>query len=120
MSFDKNNLQQNTTKLAKDIKYQAENAAHSAKDNAESAYQNAKSQAESTYNTMKSEVENAYEQVRDKTAQFYEDSKKKAEEVQNYFSEHSDDLIKVVKEKPLTSLLVAGGVGYLLSKLLSK
>ena len=33
---------------------------------------------------------------------------------------YSDDLLKKVQENPLTSVLIAGGIGFLLSKILNK
>ena len=44
----------------------------------------------------------------------------KAHEIEDVVKEYSDELTQQVKTYPLTSLLIAGGVGYILSKILSK
>lgn len=44
----------------------------------------------------------------------------KANQVEQELKECSDQLLKKVQENPLTSILIAGGVGFLLSKLLKK
>jgi ElaB/YqjD/DUF883 family membrane-anchored ribosome-binding protein len=41
-------------------------------------------------------------------------------DVQDHTKEYTDELIKKVREKPLASLLIAAGVGFLLSSLLKK
>lgn len=50
----------------------------------------------------------------------YEEGLNKLEGVQDELKEYSDELLKKVQKNPLTSLLIAGGVGFLLSLLLKK
>ncbi|HHF7345935.1 TPA: hypothetical protein ACPSKE_002004 [Legionella feeleii] len=50
----------------------------------------------------------------------YEDGLNKLEDVQDELKVYSDELLKKVQKNPLTSLLIAGGVGFLLSLLLKK
>jgi len=52
--------------------------------------------------------------------EYYEDGVQKAHEVQESLKEYSDELVEKVKRKPLTSILIAGGIGFLLSSLLRK
>lgn len=52
--------------------------------------------------------------------ELYEDSCSKFSEAEQQFKDYSDTIAKKIKEKPLTSMLIAGGVGFLLSKLFSK
>ncbi|HBI21648.1 MAG TPA: hypothetical protein DDY37_03535 [Legionella sp.] len=50
----------------------------------------------------------------------YEDGVKKATEVEHEVKEYSDELLAKVQENPLAAVLIAGGVGFLLSMLLKK
>lgn len=50
----------------------------------------------------------------------YEGGLNSLEGVQGELKEYSDELLKKVQKNPLTSLLIAGGVGFLLSLLLKK
>lgn len=78
-------------------------------------------------NKLKKEVEEGiehadalYKQVKDKASEFYEESKKTVYDAQDNLKEYTDKLVQHVKEKPLTSLLIAGCVGFILSSLLKK
>ena len=50
----------------------------------------------------------------------YEDGLHKVSEAQDSVKEYSDELVKKVKQNPLTSILIAGGIGFLLSAILKK
>lgn len=52
--------------------------------------------------------------------QLYEEGKHKVDAVQANIRQSSDDLIQKVHEKPLHSLLIAAGVGFLLAHLIHK
>jgi ElaB/YqjD/DUF883 family membrane-anchored ribosome-binding protein len=52
--------------------------------------------------------------------ELYEEGMHKVGDVQDHTKEYTDDLIKKVREKPLASILIAAGVGFLLSSLLKK
>ncbi|WP_298622317.1 hypothetical protein [uncultured Legionella sp.] len=52
--------------------------------------------------------------------ELYEDNLKKVGETQDHLKEYSDELTQKVKENPITSLLIAGGIGFLISSLLKK
>ncbi|MGL5742157.1 MAG: DUF883 family protein [Legionella sp.] len=52
--------------------------------------------------------------------QLYEDGVTKTNEMEENVKEYSDRLLRKVQENPLTSILIAGGVGFLLSKILKK
>lgn len=69
--------------------------------------------------------------VRDAASELYNDGQKLASELYQEglnkvnaaeieVKEYSDELLKKVKENPLTSVLVAAGVGFLLSAFLRK
>ena len=53
-------------------------------------------------------------------ANLYQEGVKKIHDFDDSFCEHTEELIKKVQKKPLTSILIAGAVGYLLSHLLKK
>ena len=50
----------------------------------------------------------------------YEDGLKKVDEVQHHVQAHSEELLNHVRAHPLKAILIAGGVGMLLSALLRK
>jgi ElaB/YqjD/DUF883 family membrane-anchored ribosome-binding protein len=50
----------------------------------------------------------------------YEDGLKKVDEVQHNVQAHSEELLNHVRAHPLKAILIAGGVGMLLSALLRK
>ena len=52
--------------------------------------------------------------------EFYEDSLKNLNAVQKEAVEYSDELLQKVREHPLKAILIAGGVGLILSALLRK
>ena len=52
--------------------------------------------------------------------ELYEDGVNKVTDVQDNAKAYSDELLDKVKENPLSSLLIAGGIGFLLSRLLKK
>ncbi|MBA2711077.1 MAG: hypothetical protein H0U57_10865 [Tatlockia sp.] len=58
-----------------------------------------------------------YKQVKNKACDIYENT---VCEAHDQLKHHTDSLVKHVQEKPLSSLLIAGGVGFILSTLLRK
>ena len=52
--------------------------------------------------------------------ELYKDGLNKVSEAEDNVKEYSDELLKKVQENPLTSILIAGGIGFLLSTLLKK
>ncbi len=54
------------------------------------------------------------------TDKWIDEGKKKMHEVQDELKVYTDEIIKAVQEKPLTSVLIAGGVGFILSSLFRK
>lgn len=50
----------------------------------------------------------------------YEEGCHKVEEAQETVKHYSDDMIQKVRERPLTALLIASGIGFLLSSFLKK
>lgn len=66
------------------------------------------------------EAESNMQYFKESANKLMEEGKKKVGEAQQYLESHTDELIKIVQDKPLLSLLVAGGVGYLLSLMMKK
>ena len=54
------------------------------------------------------------------THELYEEGSNKVDEVMKEAKVYSDDLLNKVRENPLKAVLIAGGVGLLLSMLLRK
>ena len=52
--------------------------------------------------------------------ELYEDGLGKASKVEDQVKDYSDEIVIKIKENPLRSVLIAGGVGFLLSLLLKK
>lgn len=50
----------------------------------------------------------------------YKEGKNQVGEIEDNMKEYSDQLLKKVQENPLTSILIAGGVGFLLSTFFKK
>lgn len=60
------------------------------------------------------------EQVKDSVSELYEEGKKKLNNMEECAEDYANEVIQKIKENPLTSILIAGGLGYLISKLLKK
>ena len=52
--------------------------------------------------------------------ELYKEGLNQVNEAEQNVKEYSDELLKKVQENPLTSILIAGGIGFLLSTLLKK
>jgi ElaB/YqjD/DUF883 family membrane-anchored ribosome-binding protein len=52
--------------------------------------------------------------------ELYEEGLHKMGQAEDSVKNYSDELLKKVQEKPLTSVLIAGGIGFLLAKILKK
>lgn len=61
-----------------------------------------------------------YEEGINKVNSLYEESIDKAHQAEDAIKLYSDELLKKVQQNPLASVLIAGGIGFLLSKLLKK
>lgn len=71
---------------------------------------------------QKSHVGDAASELLNESKKFanevYVDGLNKVSEAEDQMKEYSDILLKKVQENPLTSVLIAGGIGFLLSKIL--
>lgn len=50
--------------------------------------------------------------------ELYEEGLNKVNDAEDLIKEQSDQLLRKVQENPLSAILIAGGIGYLLSKIL--
>ncbi|MBA2652301.1 MAG: DUF883 family protein [Tatlockia sp.] len=80
----------------------------------------AKNKGKDLYNEGKNEAESLASHLAESASNLYEEGKKKVNSIEDKVCDYSDELITKVKDQPLTSLLIAGGVGFLLSVLLKK
>ncbi|MCC5793058.1 MAG: DUF883 family protein [Legionellaceae bacterium] len=55
-----------------------------------------------------------------KAHELYEDVTHKVSDAEDSVKEYSDELVKKVRENPVASVLIAGGIGFLISSLLKK
>ena len=86
-------------------------------DNKKSTYETTVDQAQNLYEQGVEKAGAAYEQVKESVSDLLDESKKKISEVQGSLHEYSDELTAFVRTKPLTSILIAGGVGFIIAKL---
>ncbi|MFA5960298.1 MAG: DUF883 domain-containing protein [Tatlockia sp.] len=71
-------------------------------------------------NEAKEQGEHLYEHMKDKASHLVEEGKKTVCEAEECMKEYGDELIQFVKEKPIAAVLIAGGLGFILSSLLKK
>ncbi|QMT60981.1 YqjD family protein [Legionella sp. PC997] len=55
-----------------------------------------------------------------KVNELYEEGVHKVNEVEENVKEYSDKLVRKIHHNPLASVLIAGGIGFLLSRLMKK
>ncbi len=92
----------------------------SLKNKASSMLEEGKQKIAHAYEEGKEKVNGVVQHTKDATVDFIAEGKHKIAHVQDNVMKYNDELIELVKEKPLTALLVAGGLGYFLSMMLSK
>lgn len=83
-------------------------------------FEQERDKANKIYDNVKNETENVYQQFKDSACHMYEEGRKKVSNAQDYLEGQSKELKNAVKDMPLTSLIIAGGIGYLLSLLMKK
>ncbi|MBA4697400.1 MAG: hypothetical protein H2069_08465 [Legionella sp.] len=105
-----------SNKFKDQVEEKFEDVSNDAKKKLNESYYQGKEKAEELADKAEGHLGNMQESAQ----KLIEEGKKKVGEAQDYLAANADDLIKIVKEKPLVSMLVAGGVGYLLSMLARK
>lgn len=102
-------MSRNIEQDKKDLKNKANEIYESGKKKAAEFYQDNKDKSESILNTISDAASNLYD---DGVQQFH-----KAEKM---IGESKDEVINFIKEKPLTAAVIAGSLGWILSKLTKK
>lgn len=78
----------------------------------------------SEFNNIKNTANDLYEEGKNKAEskanELYEEGKKKVNQIEDNICDYSNEVVKLVKEQPLSSLLIAGSIGFLLSRMLKK
>ena len=99
---------------------QFEKVKNSVKENAKEFYDENQEKASSMYDDLKNKAEATSHQVKETVSDLYEEGKKKVTQAEEVLCDYSDSLVKTIKDKPLTAVLIAAGVGFLLSKTFKK
>lgn len=76
--------------------------------------------AQELYEQGQIEAESLAQHLSQNAADMYDKSKKKVNQLEKQLTGYSQDVTKLVKKEPLGALVIAGGIGFLLSRLLSK
>jgi ElaB/YqjD/DUF883 family membrane-anchored ribosome-binding protein len=79
-----------------------------------------KREAAELKNKYHEKEESVTEQVRDTVSDLYEQGKEQLSNLEGCVEEYTDEFLKKVKENPLTSILIAGGIGFIVSRFLKK
>lgn len=87
-----------------------------AKEKSNEAIKEVKNATSSVYENVKDNAESFTNQVHDTVADYYSEGKKKVEQAIDVTRHQKDYVMEQIKDKPLTSVLIAAGVGYLLSQ----
>lgn len=64
--------------------------------------------------------ETILEHAKHKFSDVYESSKDKFKDLEGCIEEYSEDFVDLVKEHPISSILIAGGIGFLIGHILKK
>ena len=73
---------------------------------------------EAEYANVKERIEEVGERIKDKTQELFEEGREKLASLEHSIAECEEEFINKVRERPVTSLLIAAGIGFLLSKML--
>lgn len=66
------------------------------------------------------DIDEQYQRLRESASELFEEGKKKISETQDILKEYPEHLIKNIQKNPITSVLIAGGIGFILAKLFRK
>lgn len=86
------------------------------KNKASDLYDAAKKNAANAYNETKPKAEELAAQITDTASNLYESGKDKLYKAEDYIEDSVACMAKSVRKQPLTSVLIAAGIGYLLAK----
>ncbi|MDI1353091.1 MAG: hypothetical protein PSV35_10070 [bacterium] len=106
--------------LKNDAKHKSDELYEKAKDKASSTYEQVKDRASSTYENVRDNAEHLAHQAKNTASELYNEGRRKVTDVCDATCEHTENLAITIRNKPLTSVLVAAGVGFILSQLFKK
>lgn len=86
----------------------------------QSNFENKNKDTQTADKNVKDKTEELYNQTKEVAGDLYNEGIKKVNEAQEHLKQYSDELAATIKEKPLTSLLIAGGIGFIIAALLKK
>ena len=86
------------------------------KEKTEQVYDNIKDNAEKTYDHSKNKAEELITKVKGSVSDFYNSNKEKIVQAEDYVEESIKSLNNAIIKQPLSSILIAAGIGYLFSK----
>ena len=79
---------------------------------------------QSSLHSAKEHIEETASQIleegKKRASELYEEGIKKVTQVETNIEESADNLVQKIKANPLASVLIAGGIGYLLAKIMKK
>jgi ElaB/YqjD/DUF883 family membrane-anchored ribosome-binding protein len=86
------------------------------KNKASTLYDTAKEKISESYYDTIAKTDDVLDQISDTASDLYQSGQVKLNQAEDYIEECVSRVAHSVKKKPLTSLLIAGGIGYLLGK----
>lgn len=86
------------------------------KNKATELYDTAKEKAANAYNETKPKADELAAQLNDTASDLYEAGKDKIYLAEDYIEDSINSLAKSIRKEPLTSVLIAAGIGYLFAK----
>lgn len=104
----------------KDLYDNAREVFEQGKQKTEDVMHKTKDKAQENMHEWKDKADSLYQHAKDSAADACAEGKKMLHDWQNSFSGSGEKIIAQVKEKPLTSLLLAAGIGFILSALTKK
>lgn len=97
-----------------------EERTHDIKEGASNLYHTAKDKTAEVYHDTKEHVEELADHIKHSASDLYQSGKEQFTKLEGCLQDCSQEFIKSVKDKPVTSLLIAGGVGFIVAMLLKK
>lgn len=86
--------------------------------NLKNSFNETKEKTGQIYSEVKDKLEETGEKIKDKAEELFDEGREQFVNLEQSAAEYGEQVIDKVRERPVTSLLVAAGVGFLLSKLL--
>jgi ElaB/YqjD/DUF883 family membrane-anchored ribosome-binding protein len=105
------NMKNNAANNIEDNKQQHSSVLQEAALKAENFYQKSKDKAEDIYDHSKDKAEDMYNQVKDSMHKMYENGKDEVENVQESLEYYSGLLERKIKQKPISSMVIASLIG---------